>query len=147
MVWDEGEWDPCSSGTITEKSLSLSFCLSLSLCLSHTSKRRQTENPCYLLPLLCAVKATRRRIKWHLLIDVKHCFLTTFAHSREKFALLSKSFPHSTSGFSSVLLTCLIASEVISGLIWTFFHTLGSFIPCCSIVSGTFSSTKNVVNL
>lgn len=145
MVWDEGEWDPCSSGTNTEKSLSffLSVSLSLCLCLSHIhSKRRQTENPCYLLPLLFAVKATRCRIKLHIPVDVKHCFLTTFAHSREKFALLSKSFPHSTSGFSSVLLTCLIASEVISGLIWTFFHTLGSFIPCCSIVSATFSSTK-----
>lgn len=70
----------------------------------------------------------------HLLIYIKllHDWVNT-----KKFSLLSKS--RSFSDLSCVLLACLIASEVISGKIWTFFNRVEFFLACCFIVSGTFS--------
>lgn len=84
-------------------------------------------------------KAPWRRRNLHLLIYIK---LLPDGVNTKKFSLLSKS--RSISDLSCVLLACLIASEVISGQIWTFFNRVESFLACCFIVSRT-SSLKEIL--
>lgn len=99
-----------------------------------TLMRLETES---MFSLHCCFqsKAPWHRRNLHLLIYIK--LLPNWVNTK-KFSLLSK--PRSISDLSCVLLACLIASEVISGQIWTFFNRVDSFVACCFIVSGTFAS-------